>query len=67
MVQYEVTRKELLDKQQRKLDELERRAQDLARQKAENEVAWIERQRDVELQKVRTGYAFCYCEGQLGV
>ena len=52
MVQYEVTRKELLDKQQRKIDELERRAKVLEKQKAENEVAWIEKQREFELVKV---------------
>ena len=55
MVQYEVTRKELLDKQQRKIDELERRAKVLEKQKAENEVAWIEKQREFELVKV------CFC------
>ena len=52
MVQYEVNRKELLDKQQRKIDELERRAKALEKQKAENEAAWIEKQREFELVKV---------------
>ena len=52
MVQYEVTRKELMDKQQRKIDELERRAKALEKQKAENEAAWIEKQREFELTKV---------------
>ena len=52
MVQYEVSRKELLDKQQRKIDELERRAKALEKQKAENEAAWIEKQREFELTKV---------------
>jgi len=53
MVQYEVTRKELMDKQQRKIDELERRAKALEKQKAENEAAWIEKQREFELTKLR--------------
>ncbi len=49
----QITRKELLDKQQRKIDELERRARELAKQKAENEAAWITKQRELELQKLR--------------
>lgn len=52
LVQHEITRAELLDKQQRKIDELDRRAQDLLRQKAENEAAWITKQREIELQKL---------------
>lgn len=53
MVQHEVTRSELLAKQQAKIDELERRAQELLKQKAEHEAAWITKQREIELQKLR--------------
>lgn len=53
LIQHEIRRKELLDKQQRKIDELERRAQDMVRQKEENEAAWITKQREIELQKLR--------------
>jgi hypothetical protein len=52
MMQYEVTRKELLDKQQRKIDVMEARAQELLRQKAESEKLWTQKQHELELQKV---------------
>lgn len=58
MVQHEVTRSELMAKQQAKIDELERRAQELLKQKAENEAAWITKQREIELQKVREEQEF---------
>jgi len=45
MVQYEVTRKQLLDKQQRKIDAMELRAVELRRQKEAKERAWAEAQR----------------------
>lgn len=53
MVQHEVARSELMAKQQAKIDELERRAQELLKQKAEHEAAWITKQREIELQKLR--------------
>ena len=53
MIQHELRRKELLDKQQRKIDELDRRAADMVKQKEENEAAWITKQREIELQKLR--------------
>lgn len=52
MIQHEIRRKELLDKQQRKIDELERRAQEMIRHKEENEAAWMTKQREIELQKL---------------
>ena len=55
MLMYEVTRKELLDKQQRKIDAMEARAAELARQKAENEKLWTQKQHELELQKVGGG------------
>lgn len=53
MVQYEVTRKELLEKQQRKVDEMDKRAAELQRHKAENDAAWVKRQQEFELTKMR--------------
>lgn len=53
MIQFEVQRKELQEKQQKKVDEMERRAQELVRQKLESDVAWAARQREFELQKHR--------------
>lgn len=53
MVQHEVARKELLDKQQRRVDEMEKRAEDLQRQKQENETQRMAKQREIELQKAR--------------
>ena len=53
MVQYEITRKELLDRQQKKVDEMEHRAAELVRQKAENDAQWMAKQRDIELQKAQ--------------
>mmetsp|Transcript_36136 Transcript_36136/g.80419 ORF Transcript_36136/g.80419 Transcript_36136/m.80419 type:complete len:530 (-) Transcript_36136:827-2416(-) len=53
MVAYEISRKELLDKQQKKVDELDKRAQQLVRMKQENDAAWAARQREFELQKMR--------------
>lgn len=51
MIQYEIQRKELLDKQQKKIDAMERRAAELARQKAEHEAEWATQQRERELMK----------------
>lgn len=45
LVQYEVTRKTLLDKQQRKIDTMEARAAELQRQKAVHEKEWAAQQR----------------------
>jgi hypothetical protein len=53
MMEHEVKRAGLLAKQQRKVDELERRARELERVKKENDVAWIEKQRELEIQKMR--------------
>eukprot|EP00798_Chlamydomonas_sp_ICE-L_P007903 gene7903-1115_t len=53
MVQFEISRKELADKQAQKMAELEKRSKALTRQKLESEVAWQARQRDIELQKAR--------------
>lgn len=52
MLQYEVTRKQLLDKQQTKIDAMEARAAELRRQKAEHEKQWAVAQRERELAKV---------------
>ncbi|KAF8064553.1 AVT1D [Scenedesmus sp. PABB004] len=52
MLQYEITRKALLEKQQKKIDALEARAAELQRQKAEHEKAWAAAQRERELQKL---------------
>eukprot|EP00955_Chlamydomonas_euryale_P070891 360883-Chlamydomonas_euryale.AAC.2 len=53
MAAHERRRAELLSKQQRKIDELNERTEALTRQKLESEVAWVRRQRDIELQKAR--------------
>ena len=53
MLQYEVTRKQLLDKQQQKIDAMEERAAELRAQKAEREKSWAVAQRERELQKVQ--------------
>lgn len=53
MLQYEITRKQLLEKQQKKIDALEARAGELQKQKVEHEKAWASAQRERELQKVR--------------
>jgi hypothetical protein len=53
MLQYEVTRKQLLDKQQRKIEAMEARAAELQRAKAEHERQWAAAQRERELAKVR--------------
>eukprot|EP00955_Chlamydomonas_euryale_P117100 366454-Chlamydomonas_euryale.AAC.15 len=53
MVEHEVKRAELLAKQQKKIDEMEERAAEQRRQKAANEKAWIDKQREIELQKKR--------------
>lgn len=55
MLQYEVTRKALLDKQQKKIDAMEARAAELRQQKLEREKQWAVAQRARELQKVRGG------------
>lgn len=53
MLQYEITRKHLLEKQQKKIEALEARAAELKKQKVEHEKAWAAAQRERELQKVR--------------
>jgi alpha-galactosidase/6-phospho-beta-glucosidase family protein len=53
MLQYEITRKQLLEKQQKKIEALEARAAELQKQKVEHEKAWASAQRERELQKVR--------------
>jgi alpha-galactosidase/6-phospho-beta-glucosidase family protein len=52
MLQYEITRKQLLEKQQTKIQALEARAAELQKQKVEHEKAWAAAQRERELQKV---------------
>jgi hypothetical protein len=54
MLQYEITRKQLLEKQQKKIEALEARAAELQKQKVEHEKAWASAQRERELQKVRS-------------
>ncbi|EFJ52201.1 hypothetical protein VOLCADRAFT_87118 [Volvox carteri f. nagariensis] len=53
MIAHEAARKELADKQQRKVDALEARAAEMARQKAEHDKEWMVRQRELELQRLR--------------
>jgi hypothetical protein len=53
MLQYEVTRKQLLDKQQKKIEAMEARAAQLQRQKVEHEREWAAAVRERELAKVR--------------
>ncbi|GLI68915.1 hypothetical protein VaNZ11_013335 [Volvox africanus] len=53
MIAHEAARKELADKQQRKVDALEARAAEMARQKAEHDREWMVRQRELELQRLR--------------
>ncbi|MEW5303604.1 MAG: hypothetical protein WDW36_006280 [Sanguina aurantia] len=53
MLQYEVTRKGLLEKQQRKVEQMDRRAAELQRHKAGNDAAWAKRQQELELTKMR--------------
>jgi hypothetical protein len=55
MLQYEVTRKQLLDKQQVKIEAMEARAAELQRQKVEHERQWAVSVRERELAKVRRG------------
>lgn len=52
MLQYEVTRKQLLDKQEKKIEAMEARAEELQRQKVEHERQWAAAQRERELAKV---------------
>lgn len=52
MLQYEITRKQLLEKQQKKIEALEARADELQKQKVEHEKQWAAAQRERELQKV---------------
>jgi len=52
MVQYEITRKELLEKQQKRVEEQERRAMEQARLKIQHEAARMAKQREIELQKM---------------
>ncbi|KAG2442802.1 hypothetical protein HXX76_002881 [Chlamydomonas incerta] len=52
MLQHESQRKELLNKQQQKVDALEARAAELARQKAEHDREWLAKQRELELARV---------------
>lgn len=54
MLQYEVARKQLLDKQQKKIEAMEARAAELQAEKAEHERQWAVAQRERELQKVYT-------------
>ncbi|KAG2495718.1 hypothetical protein HYH03_006318 [Edaphochlamys debaryana] len=53
MLAHESQRRELAEKQQKKVDELESRAAELARQKAENDREWMAKQREIELQRAR--------------
>jgi len=53
MLQYEVTRKQLLDKQEKKIEAMEARAAELQRLKAEHEREWAVAVRERELAKVR--------------
>ena len=53
MLQYEVTRKQLLDKQEKKIEAMEARAVELRAQKADHERAWAVAQRERELAKAR--------------
>lgn len=53
MLQHETQRKELLDKQQKKIDALEAKTQELARQKQEHDREWLAKQREIELQRAR--------------
>ncbi len=53
MVQHEATRKELLEKQQRKVEELEARTRELVRLRQEHELQRMQKQREIELQKAR--------------
>ncbi|KAI8468905.1 MAG: hypothetical protein J3K34DRAFT_425560 [Monoraphidium minutum] len=52
MLQYEVTRKQLLDRQQKKIDAMEARAAELRATKAEHERQWAAAQRERELAKL---------------
>jgi hypothetical protein len=65
MLQYEIARKQLLEKQQKKIEVLEARAAELQKQKVEHEKAWAAAQRERELQKVCGGrpvlHAVCGC------
>lgn len=61
MLQYEVTRKQLLDKQQTKIEAMEARAAELRRQKAEHERQWAAAQRERELAKVGGANGCCDC------
>lgn len=51
MIQYEAQKKEMFDKQQKKIESMERRAAELQRQKMENDLMWATQQRERELQK----------------
>lgn len=51
MLAYEAQRKELLDKQQKKIDVLDARTREMERQKQEHDKEWLARQREFELQK----------------
>lgn len=59
MLQYEVTRKQLLDKQQKKIEAMEARAAELRRQKAEHGRQWAVAQRERELAKVGGPFFLC--------
>lgn len=63
MLQYEITRKQLLEKQQNKIEALEARAAELAAQKVEAERSWAAAQRERELQKVRACTRARVCVG----
>ena len=51
MVSYEIARKELLDKQQKRVEEMDRRTAELARLRQENEMARMKKQQEIEWQK----------------
>mmetsp|Transcript_3797 Transcript_3797/g.6305 ORF Transcript_3797/g.6305 Transcript_3797/m.6305 type:complete len:532 (+) Transcript_3797:99-1694(+) len=51
MVAHEINRKELLDKQQKKLDELEQRNAEQVQQRMEHEAARMTKQHEIEMQK----------------
>jgi hypothetical protein len=68
MLQYEITRKQLLEKQQKKIEALEARAAELQKQKVEHEKAWAAAQRERELQKVRQDAEYvCRTAARLGI
>lgn len=55
MLQYELTRKEILDKQQAKIDAREERDRQNAEAKARADAKWAAKQRAIEMGKVGQG------------